>query len=197
MKTRSEILSIVEYFYNRGIRQFVIIRGDGEILENGFKYASELVKEVRRSFFDAAIYVAGYPEKDSELQYLHEKASYGINGVVTQICFDNAFIGDFSNKTNIPVLPGVIYPSEKALGFASKHNISVPRELIGHAKINDSVRHKDDANAFDVEVKFADFEGARKAFLKNQVQNLVDRGFRHVHFYTLNNIDNLSFLFNS
>ena len=35
-KSTNDILKIVEEFYNLGIRQFVAVRGDGEIPENAF-----------------------------------------------------------------------------------------------------------------------------------------------------------------
>jgi methylenetetrahydrofolate reductase (NADPH) len=166
-KSKNDILKIVEEFYNLGIRQFVAVRGDGEIPENGFSYASDLISGIRKKFFDIAIYAAGYPENPHDLDFLHNKISYGVNGIITQICFDAKIVEDFSAKLNISVLPGVVLPDEKTLSFAQKLGIAVPD------KIPDP-----------------------PAFLHNQVQSLMNYGFKHIHFYTLNNIDNLSFLLN-
>ncbi len=164
-KTKIEILQNISHFYNFGIRQFVIIRGDGNIIENGFKYASDLVFAVRNSFLDVAIYIAGYPEKELELEFANKKISYGVNACITQICFNAQKIFDFKSKLSIPVLPGLVLPTEKSLHFAATLGIEIP-------PVHDPTN-----------------------FLKSQVQKLTELGFKHLHFYTLNNLDNLSFLF--
>ncbi len=164
-KSKIEVLQLVSHFYNFGIRQFVIIRGDGNIVPTGFKYASELISAVRKRFLDVAIYVAGYPERPSEIEFTKHKVDLGVNACITQMCFDAQKVYDLSTQISIPVLPGVILPTEKSLEFATKLGISVP-------KIDDP-----------------------PLFLKDYVQSLIDKGFQHIHFYTLNNLDNLLFLF--
>jgi methylenetetrahydrofolate reductase (NADPH) len=161
-KSREEILEIINFFYHKGVRQFVAVRGDGEVLENGFKYALDLISSIRNNFFDVAIYAAGYPEKPEELKYLEDKISCGINGVITQICFDSSKISNFANSIRLPTLPGLILPSEKTCLFAQKLNIDFPQNII------------DPLN-----------------FLKQQIESLKASGLRHFHFYTLNNIENL------
>ena len=158
-------MQLISHFYNFGIRQFVIIRGDGKIPANGFQYASQLVESVRKNFLDVAIYVAGYPEKPQEIQFTKHKIEFGINACITQICFDSSKIDDFSKQLRVPVLPGVMLPTEKSLEFAKKLGLQIPH-------IPDPPK-----------------------FLQNQVQSLISKGFRHIHFYTLNNLDNLLFLF--
>ncbi len=164
-KSKDAILWIIGEFYNIGVRQFVAVRGDGEILPEGFFYASDLIAGIRKKFFDVAIYVAGYPENPADLCFLRNKISYGINGIITQICFDAKAVEDFSYGLNISIFPGVVLPSERSLSFAQRLGINVPN------KISDP-----------------------KTFLKNQVQSLINYGFKHIHFYTLNNVDNLLFL---
>ncbi len=120
---------------------------------------------MRASFLDVAIYVAGYPEKESEIEFTQRKIDCGINACITQICFDSTKLQQFKEKFNIPVLPGLVLPTEKSLAFSSKLGIEVPN-------VHDPT-----------------------AFLHNQVKSLISAGFRHLHFYTLNNLDNLLFLF--
>ena len=138
------------------------VRGDGNIAEDGFQYASDLILSIRNSFFDVAIYVAGYPEKPEEFKYLQDKISCGINGVITQICFDSNKIANFANSLKLPTLSGLILPNEKTFSFAKKLNIELPQ----------NIENPDD-------------------FLTNQIANLTKLGLKHFHFYTLNNIDNL------
>ncbi|QED23493.1 methylenetetrahydrofolate reductase [Candidatus Deianiraea vastatrix] len=164
-KTKIEVLQNIKHFYNFGIRQFVIIRGDGNILTNGFQYASELIAAARKEFFDIAIYIAGYPEKDNELQYTKMKIEYGVNACITQVCFDAEKLIDFAKKIKIPIIPGLILPSEKSINFAKKLGV------------------------FTCEIPDP------KAFLKDQITHLQEGGFSHFHFYTLNNFDDLLFLF--
>lgn len=134
-------------------------------MPNGFQYASELISAVRKNFLDVAIYVAGYPEKLSELEFTNKKVQLGINACITQICFDSDKLYDFSRELQIPVLPGVIFPTEKSVNFSRKLGINVP-------KIDDP-----------------------SIFLKNQISELIKYGFNHIHFYTLNHLDNLLYLF--
>ena len=164
-KTKIEVLQLISHFYNFGIRQFVIIRGDGNIASLGFQYASQLIEAVRRQFLDVAIYVAGYPDKPSEIEFTRNKIDLGVNACITQICFDVDKIDNFAKQIKIPVLPGVILPTEKSIEFAKQLAIDVP-------KITDP-----------------------PLFLKQQVETLTKKGFRHIHFYTLNNLDNLLYLF--
>lgn len=164
LQTKEQVLGVISHFYKRGITRFVIIRGDGEVLEDGFKYACELVRDVRLQFTDALIYVAGYPQKPSEIASLEQKISYGINGVITQVCFDTKAILDFKKIVKVQTFVGLIYPSEKALKFAEQCGINVP-------KIEDP-----------------------KGFLENQVKILKSLSQSHIHFYSLNNIDNLLYL---
>lgn len=142
-----------------------MVRGDGVIVNNGFKYASELIEFVRNNFLNVAIYVAGYPEKDSEIEFLRNKVELGVNACITQICFNVEKIYNLKSQVKIPILPGLIFPTDKSISFAKKLGLDVPI-------IDDP----------------ADF-------LKSQIQNLIQKGFNHIHFYTLNNLSNLSFLF--
>lgn len=158
-------MQLISHFYNFGIRQFVIIRGDGTILPNGFQYASQLIEVVRKNFLDVAIYIAGYPEKPTEITFTKEKIELGVNACITQICFDGEKIANFAKQIQVPTLPGVILPTEKSLEFAKKLGIFVP-------------------NITDPPFS-----------LKEQLENLISKGFHHIHFYTLNNLDNLLYLF--
>ena len=164
-KTKIELLQSVSHFYKFGIRQFVVIRGDGTIHEKGFKYASELVEAIRNNFLDVAIYIAGYPEKEDEIEFTKKKVELGVNACITQVCFNSLKIAQFRKNVQIPTLPGLILPTEKSLEFAKKLGIELP--LVQNPS----------------------------AFLRKQIEELIDRGFQHFHFYTLNNIDNLLYLF--
>jgi len=164
-KTKIELLQSVSHFYKFGIRQFVVIRGDGTIHEKGFKYASELVEVIRNNFLDIAIYIAGYPEKEEEIEFTKKKIDLGVNACITQVCFSCEKIAQFRKNIQVPTLPGLILPTEKSLEFAKKLGIELPEVQ------NPSL------------------------FLRKQVESLIDRGFQHFHFYTLNNIDNLLYLF--
>ncbi len=164
-KTKIELLQSVTHFYKFGIRQFVVIRGDGKIHEDGFKYASELIQSIRNNFLDVAIYIAGYPENDGEIEFTNKKINLGINACITQICFNSEKITQFRKHIQVPVLPGLILPTEKSIEFVKKLGIELP-----------VVRDP-------------------SVFLRKQIETLIDCGFHHFHFYTLNNIDNLLFLF--
>lgn len=99
------------------------------------------------------------------MEFTKKKIELGINACITQISFNIEAIVYFKDKLQIPVLPGLIFPSAKSLEFVKKLDIATPT-------VHDPTE-----------------------FLRNQVKNLIHAGFQHLHFYTLNNIDNLLFLF--
>ncbi|MEX2026173.1 MAG: methylenetetrahydrofolate reductase, partial [Pirellulaceae bacterium] len=88
----------------RGIDNIVALRGDppkGESafqpVEGGFRYASELVSFIRRSFPGFGLAVAGYPETHQEaassqadLENLKRKVDAGGDVVITQLFYSNA-----------------------------------------------------------------------------------------------------------
>lgn len=159
--TKREIMEIITKYNSLGIKKFVVIRGDGNLIENEFKYAYQLVFEIKNKFIDSEIFVAGYPENENDLDNVKNKISKGANAVITQMCFDTQKIIEFKNKIHSKILPGLILPNEKVKKFAEKLNIYFPDEILNNPE----------------------------KFLENQIKKLLDVDFNHFHFYTMNAIN--------
>ena len=162
----------VTHFYKFGIRQFVVIRGDGVIHEKGFKYASELVEVIRKNFLDVAIYVAGYPENEAELEFTNKKIELGVNACITQVCFDSATISKFRDNLKLPVLPGLVLPTEKSLEFSKKLGLALPNGNIDDQSSFLRKQIEDELNArrarlaamFEEEVKLISMQSTFRCF---------------------------------
>ena len=112
--TRESIKKLAMKYWELGIRSIVVIRGDSENIKltkkrtfttfpNGYKYASELVKDLR-DLKDFKIIIATFPEKHPEsknfqedIDNLKRKIDLGATKGITQFFFDNNKFYDFIN----------------------------------------------------------------------------------------------------
>ena len=77
--SKDEINEILENYQNIGVKHIVALRGDMpasspnyQLHPNGYKYASELVYDIKKKFSAFEISVAGYPEMHPEAKNLDE-----------------------------------------------------------------------------------------------------------------------------
>lgn len=111
-----------------GCQNILALRGDPprerekwEADPNGFNYAKDLVKHIRKNYGDYFdIGVAGYPEgcddnKDPELlmKHLKEKVDAGASFIITQMFYDVDIFLDWVKKCReagitIPIIPGIM-----------------------------------------------------------------------------------------
>ncbi len=191
--TKDEIKSILENYSVSGIENILALRGDppkGQTewpeTPGGFKYASELVEFIKKSFPQMCIGVAGFPEghpetpnRLDEIKYLKEKVDAGADYIVTQLFFDNRDFYDFCERCslegiNVPILAGI-------MPITTKHGMIRMAELAGGARLPARLlksieRASDDNYVEKVGVHWA----------TEQVRDLVDHQVRGIHFYTLN-----------
>ena len=109
---------------NSGIKNIMALRGDipegEEGLVRDYRYAVDLVRELRESGEDFCIGGACYPEVHPEsldaqhdLMHLKEKADAGLDFLTTQMFFDNSFFYKFRENAersgiSLPIIPGVM-----------------------------------------------------------------------------------------
>jgi methylenetetrahydrofolate reductase (NADH) len=176
----------------RGIDNIVALRGDppkGESsftpVEGGFRYASELVSFIHRSFPDFGLAVAGYPEThqeaasaEADLANLKRKIDAGGEVVITQLFYSNADYFRFSRECrrlgiSAPIVPGILPVTNlsQIQRITSLCKACLPQEFL------DELAQQDDVDwQFRVGVDYA----------TRQVQELIDAGVPGVHFYVLN-----------
>jgi methylenetetrahydrofolate reductase (NADPH) len=178
---------------DRGVSAIVALRGDppkGETsftpLEDGLRYASELVALIRSEFPEFGILVAGYPETHQEavnaaadLDNLKRKCDAGGDVVVTQLFYDNADFFRFRDRCAAigitqPIVPGLM----PVTNYAQVRRIA----SLCKARLPDEFTRAFEAAGTD---EAAQFE-AGVEFASRQVQGLLDGGVPGIHFYVLN-----------
>ncbi|WP_164017048.1 methylenetetrahydrofolate reductase [NAD(P)H] [Pyxidicoccus trucidator] len=191
--TREELRELLKRLAEAKLDNVLVLRGDPPQGQQqftpatgGFQYASELVRFIREEDFNFCLGGACYPEghvettsRDDDLRHLKEKVDAGLDFVVTQLFFDNAFFFDFVERArragiNVPIVPGImpITNYEQIQRFTRMCGATVPMRLALQLE-----RVKDQPDAL-VQL------GVAHATV--QCMELLARGVPGIHFYTLN-----------
>ncbi|CAL4122393.1 unnamed protein product [Meganyctiphanes norvegica] len=193
--TKAEITRHLQRAKQLGIRNILALRGDPPSgkddwvpPEDGFNYATDLVKHIRKEFGNHfVICVAGYPtghpdalSYEEDLIHLKEKVDAGADFIITQLFFTaETFIKFYEDcrKAGItcPILPGIMpiqsYDSLRHIVKLSK--LDVPQDII------------------DVVSPLKDNDEAIRNYGIHQATTLIKALFDAdvapgIHFYTLN-----------
>jgi methylenetetrahydrofolate reductase (NADPH) len=192
--SRDEIDTIIRQYRDMGVRRMVALRGDPATglgtpyvaAEDGYAGSAELVAAIRR-IGGISVSVAAYPERhpesasyEKDLELLKEKVDAGADEAITHFFLDNDRFYSYVDRVRaagiaIPVVPGLLPINNFAQmsKFAAKTGTSVPEKIADRfgrlAEDDEEGRHR-----LAAEIAAA------------QVDDLIDRGFRRIHFYTLN-----------
>ena len=192
--SKDEVESVIDDYAAAGVRHVVALRGDMPDMgafkapENGYAGSVELVAALaKRGGFD--ITVSAYPEKhpesaslDSDIDLLKAKIDAGATLAITQFVFDTEAHLRFRDKLaaagiTIPVIAGIM-PTTNFTGakrMAEACGAAVPQWL---------------ADAYEGLENDADTRKQIAASVAiDQCRQLIDEGFGHLHFYTLNQAD--------
>ncbi|HYO55349.1 methylenetetrahydrofolate reductase [NAD(P)H] [Archangium sp.] len=191
--TRDELRELLRRLADAKVENVLALRGDPpqgqktfEAVEGGFRHATELVRFIREEDFNFCLGGACYPEghvetasRDDDLRHLKEKVDAGLDFIITQLFFDNAFYFDFVERArrvgiNVPIVPGImpITNYEQVHRFTRMCGATVPMRLALQLE-----RVKDQPEAL-VQL------GVAHATV--QCMELLSRGVPGIHFYTLN-----------
>ncbi len=190
--TREKISSDLTHLASRGIRNLMLLRGDPpkghetfKPVEDGFRYASELISFVDEHFDfckAGAAYVEKHPEADSmeeDLLNLKTKVDAGADFLVTQLFFDNSYYFKFIEETksrgiNCRIIPGIIPLTSyhQIERFTNMSSARIPADLVQRIEANKN----DPAKMYEIGVEFT----------INQCKELLEKGAPGIHFYTLN-----------
>lgn len=194
--SRDEIGAVLAGFDEAGVRHVVALRGDppggvGSRYEphpHGYQTTADLVRGVR-SAGEFEISVSAYPEKhpesasfDHDLDVLQAKIDAGATRAITQFFFDNDVYFRFLDRArsrgiDIPIVPGIVPVQnfKQTANFAQRCGASIPPWLAQRFQGLD-----DDP---------ATRRLIAAAVAAEQVIDLLDRGIRDFHFYTMNRAD--------
>jgi methylenetetrahydrofolate reductase (NADPH) len=191
--TREELNEVIDRLLESRIENVLALRGDppqGQKsfapVPGGLQYASDLVELIRHKDHTLCIGGACYPEghieassRDEDLTNLKRKVDAGLDFVITQLFFDNAFYFDFVERArrvgiNIPIVPGImpITNFEQINRFIRLCGATMPMRLSLQLE-----KVKDDPDAI---------AQLGVAHATVQCMELLGRGAPGIHFYTLN-----------
>ena len=194
--TKSMVKEKIEAIKAAGIENVMALRGDvpEERMNDDrskweYRYAIDLVHELRASEYDFSIGGACYPEvhpesanQKEDIKYLKEKVDAGCDFLTTQMFFDNNLLYNFLYKIReagitVPVIPGVM-PITRA------------NQLERALKLSGSFIPQRFKSLVD---KFGSDHAAMKqagiVYATDQIIDLFANGIKNVHVYSMNNPD--------
>lgn len=192
--SKAEVDSVIDDYAAAGVKHVVALRGDMpdmgafEPHADGYAGSVELVDALaKRGGFD--ITVSAYPEKhpesaslDADIDLLKAKIDAGATRAITQFVFDTQAHLRFRDKLaaagiTIPLIAGIM-PTTNFVGakrMAEACGAAVPQWL---------------ANAYEGLEEDPDTRKHIAASVAvDQCRELIEEGFGHLHFYTLNQAD--------
>jgi methylenetetrahydrofolate reductase (NADPH) len=193
---RAEIDDVIRSYGAAGVRHIVALRGDPpggadapyQPHPAGYKSTAALVSGVK-ALGNFQVSVAAYPEKHPQspnllhdIDILKRKVDAGADRAITQFFFDNGAYLRFLDVVAaagvaIPIVPGIVPVQNfrQTAGFAKRAGASVPRWLAERFEGLD-----DDPTTRRL---------VAATVCAEQVLDLIDRGVRDLHFYTMNRAD--------
>lgn len=194
--TRTELKAYLDELWDIGVRHIVALRGDmPKDLQwpldpdlDYYQYTSDFIEGIK-AHKPFEISVGAYPDKHpdapdaaADILALKKKCEAGADRAITQFFFDHGryadFLGDVAKAgIKTPVIPGIlpIGNYQSLLNFAGRCGATIPDKIRTLFENSSEEEHAD----ISAEV------------LKQQIDDLTQKGASHLHFYTLNKADML------
>lgn len=191
--TKEEVRDVIENLKDLKIENILALRGDipsGMAFpdEDRFRYAYELVEEIRRHG-DFCVGAACYPEghvenehKEDDIRYLKQKVDSGVDFLTTQMFFDNDIHYNFLYRIReagitVPVLPGI-------MPITSASQMKKSQELSGTVFPRRFLSILDRFGGSPAAMKQAGI-----AYATDQIIDLLANGIKNIHIYSMNKPD--------
>ena len=194
--TKETVKDKINKIKNAGIENVMALRGDiPENIKNDdrsiwdYKYATDLIYELKSANPDFCIGGACYPEihpesptQKEDIKYLKEKVDAGCDFLTTQMFFDNNLLYNFLYKIReagitVPIIPGVM-------------PITNANQVERAIKLSGSFMPQRFKSLVD---KFGSSPDAMKqagiAYATDQIIDLYANGITNVHVYSMNKPD--------
>ncbi len=189
---KMEAADILKRLDEKGIHEILALRGDkvpNVEPKNEFPHAVDLIKFIRQETDKKfKIYAACYPEGHTEapdfntdLQHLKEKVDAGVDGLISQLFFDNDFFYYFREKSQklgikIPIEVGIM-PVTNKKQIERMVNLCGATFPVKFQHILD--KYGDDSNSL---------RDAGIVYALNQIVDLLAHGVDGIHLYVMNNV---------
>lgn len=194
--TKDTVRSKIKAIKDAGIQNIMALRGDiPPELEDAdrsgwdYKYAIDLIRELKQTDADFCIGCACYPEihpesvnQKEDIRRLREKVDAGCDFITTQMFFDNNLLYNFLYKIReagitVPVIPGIM-------------PITNANQVARAIKLSGSFMPQRFKSLVD---KFGQDPAAMKqagiAYATDQIIDLYANGIANVHVYSMNKPD--------
>ncbi len=190
--TRAHVENMLRLYRESGIENILALRGDiprDGAVSTDYRYASELIREIRAQGNDFCVGGACYPEghiearnRKEDIRFLKEKVDAGLDFITTQMFFNNDVFYNFLYRIReagitVPVVAGIM-------------PITSPRQLTRSVAMSGT----DVPQRFRAIVDcFGESPAAMKqagiVYAAEQIIDLLANGIRHIHIYTMNKPD--------
>ena len=191
-RDRQGVLSLVDELIARGVGNVLALRGDmppDREVPMGYRYANELIKDIRLHAPELCIGAACYPEGHIDcpvericLDRMKAKQDAGADFFVSQLCFDNELFYRFVDKAravgiHAPISAGImpILSRKQIERMIFMCGVSLPAQIV-------KLLHRYEDNPQDLRAAGIDFAA-------QQAQAMTKRGADGVHIYTMNHPD--------
>lgn len=188
--TREHVQEVIRQLKEKEIENVLALRGDipknSEFpLPDQYKYASELVKEMKEQG-DFCIGAACYPEghvenehKADDIRFLKQKVDSGVDFLTTQMFFDNDIHYNFLYRIReagitVPVLPGI-------MPITSATQMKRSQELSGTVFPRRFLALLDRFGSYPEAMMQAGI-----AYATDQIIDLLANGVKNIHIYSMN-----------
>ncbi len=194
--TKETVHEKIRAMKDAGIENVMALRGDltpelekSDRSKWAYRYAVDLISDIRESGADFCIGAACYPEihpesknQKEDIRYLKEKVDAGCSFLTTQMFFDNNLLYNFLYKIReagitVPVVPGVM-------------PITNANQVERAMKLSGSFMPQRFKSLVD---KFGSSPAAMKqagiAYATDQIIDLYANGITNVHVYSMNKPD--------
>ena len=187
--SRETVTERINEYRSLGIENIMALRGDlpkDGVLSEDYRYAVDLIRDIKKTAPDICIGGACYPEGHVECEsqiedigHLKEKVDAGCEFLTTQMFFDNATLYSFLYRIreagiNVPVCAGI-------MPITNKKQVARSVALSG-ATIPQRFRNLVDRFGDDPEK----MRQAGVIYASEQIIDLFANGVNHVHVYSMN-----------
>lgn len=194
--TKETVRQKINEIRKAGISNIMALRGDIPVeLSNedrskwDYRYAIDLIRELKESNEDFCIGCACYPEihpessnQKDDIKHLKEKVDAGCDFITTQMFFDNNLLFNFLYKIReagitVPVVPGI-------MPITNANQVDRAIKLSGSFMPQ---RFKSIVDKFEFDP--AAMKQAGIAYATDQIIDLYANGITNVHVYSMNKPD--------
>lgn len=194
--SRATVHHQIEAMKSAGIMNIMALRGDltpelekSDRSQWDYRYAVELIRELKDSGDDFCIGAACYPEihpestnQKEDIQHIREKVEAGAAFLTTQMVFDNNLFYNFMYKlreagVTVPVIPGI-------MPITNANQVERAIKLSGSFMPQ---RFKSIVDYFGQDA--AAMKQAGIAYATDQIIDLYANGITNVHVYSMNKPD--------